>query len=56
MDGKHCVAKAKTAIAPRSADPKFDQLMMFTEPYKQKFLQVSDVLSVKNACPPLSFQ
>uniref|UniRef100_A0A915K7L0 C2 domain-containing protein n=1 Tax=Romanomermis culicivorax TaxID=13658 RepID=A0A915K7L0_ROMCU len=41
MDGKHCIAKAKTAIAPRTADPKFDQLMLFTEPYKGKFLQIS---------------
>lgn len=46
MDGKHCVAKAKTNVAARTAEPRFDQHLIFTEPFRGRFLQVNYTYTV----------
>uniref|UniRef100_A0A915IN47 C2 domain-containing protein n=1 Tax=Romanomermis culicivorax TaxID=13658 RepID=A0A915IN47_ROMCU len=41
MDGKRCVAKAKSATAARIAEPHFDQHLIFEESHKGRYLQLS---------------
>ncbi|XP_014673637.1 PREDICTED: regulating synaptic membrane exocytosis protein 2-like [Priapulus caudatus] len=41
MDGKHCVAKAKTTISRRTLDPLYQQVLVFAEPYQGKLLQIT---------------
>ncbi|CDW54667.1 regulating synaptic membrane exocytosis 2 [Trichuris trichiura] len=40
---KSVVAKAKTGLAARTPEPRFDQLLIFTEPYQNRLLQVTVV-------------
>ncbi|KRZ32601.1 Rab-3-interacting molecule unc-10 [Trichinella pseudospiralis] len=39
-DEKSVVAKAKTGLAARTPEPRFDQLLIFTEAYHNRLLQV----------------
>uniref|UniRef100_A0A183IG61 C2 domain-containing protein n=1 Tax=Soboliphyme baturini TaxID=241478 RepID=A0A183IG61_9BILA len=41
LDGKSCLAKAKTAVATRTPEPRFDQHLIFTAPYGGKMLQIT---------------
>lgn len=41
MDGKICVAKAKTNISRKTTEPLFQQQLQFSEPYQNRMLQIT---------------
>jgi len=40
MEGKSCIAKAKTDVAARIPEPSFDQHLIFNEKIQGRYLQV----------------
>lgn len=48
VNGKKCLAKAKTTTARRTLDPLYQQQLAFREPFQGCILQVSLALSVNS--------
>lgn len=44
MEGKNCVAKAKTQPVRRTTAPLIQQRMVFNDQIKNKMLQVSNII------------
>jgi regulating synaptic membrane exocytosis protein 2 len=44
VNGKRCIAKAKTATARRTLDPLYQQQLAFREPFQGCILQVRHLL------------